>query len=75
MLFSLTNSLTNNAAKKSTQQTTKYRAADSDSLINFKEINLLVAEYSNATKANSGGLKTVTEEKQRREFKLGVVVN
>jgi len=75
ILYSLTNSLTNNAAKKSTQQTAKYRSADSDNLINFKENNLLVAEYSNTCKDNSGGLKTVTEEKQTRELKLGVVVN
>ena len=75
MLFSLSNSLTNNAAKKSTLQAAKCQAADSDSLINFKENNLLVAEYSNAIKDNSGGLKTVAEEKQRRELKLGVVVN
>ncbi len=75
MLYSLTNSLTNNAAKKSTQQTAKCRTADRDNLINFKENNLLVAEYSNAPKDNSGRLKTVGEENQRRELKLGVVVN
>jgi hypothetical protein len=75
MLYYLTDSLANNAEKKSTQQTAKHLAADTDNLINFKENNLIVAEYSNATRVNSGGLKTATEEKPKRELKLRVVVN
>ena len=75
MLYSLTNSLANNAAKKSTQPTAKYRVADNDNLVNFKEANLLVAEYSNMIKDYSDGLKTVAEEKGRREVKLKVVVD
>jgi hypothetical protein len=75
ILYSLINSLANNAPKKSTQPTATHRAADNDKLFNFKETNLLVAEYSNMTKDNSVGLKTVAEEKGRREVKLKVVVN
>ena len=75
MLYSLTNSLADNAAIKSTQPTAKYRAIDNDKLINFKETNLLVAEYSNTTKDNKDRLKTVTEDKGRRELKLRVIAD
>jgi hypothetical protein len=75
ILYLLTNSLANNAVKKSTQPTANNQAVDNDKLINFKETNLLVAEYSNMIKANSDGLKTVAEEKGRREVKLKVVVD
>ena len=75
MLYSLTNGLANNAAKESTRPMAKYRSVDTDTLINFKESNLIVAEYSNMTKDNSDRLKTVAEEKERRDVKLKVIVD
>jgi len=50
--------------------------SNSAKMINFKEIKILVAEYSATAKDNNRWMTTVSEEKARRgEVKLSVAIN
>jgi len=65
-----------NSAKRSAQQEAKHPAIDNPDMIIFKEIKILVAEYSATAKDNNRGMTTVSEEKARRgEVKLSVAIN
>lgn len=76
MQYSRSDVTENNTAKRSAQDVTKNPAIDNPDMIIFKEIRILVAEYSATVKDNNSGMMTVTEEMARRgEVKLSVVIN
>jgi hypothetical protein len=76
MQYSCSDVSENNTAKRSAQHETKNPVIDNPDMIIFKEIRILVAEYSAMVKDNNSWMTTVTEEKARRgEVKLSVAIN
>ena len=76
MQYSCSEGSENNSPKRSAQQKAKHLTIDKPDMITFKEIKLLVAEYSVTGKDNNAGMTTVREEKARRgDVKLSVAIN